>query len=346
MTSLLRLVTLSLLCATLTTASAQDRDLLKRLNKDTTSVVTQATKSTVGIQIGRAYGSGFAIGKDLVMTSTDVTQTASSNIYIYFHDASVARGQVVAIDQALCAVLIKVHVRRPMTPLKWSKSYGVGTGVFTLGNPYGTILTTQQVAASFGNISGRYRVQGDKYYGGDVLEITAAVNRGSFGGPVITTAGELVGMVHRSVSYKRWFGVAIPGQPLQDFVRRYRAGKTSIQAPPKTTESGQLKPKPASKIPGFLGVKVKGVERRGRSKRVYRTVQITAVAPDSPAAQAGLKAGDWVMRVNRLPVRSERSFALIMSTLRAGQTIRLEIYRSAGNRQPISKKVTLSTPPW
>ncbi len=327
----------ALLSVTWSSASAQD-DLLQRLNKDTASVVASASKSTVGVRIGRSYGTGFVVGERLVMTSTGVLKSASRNITLYLHDASTVRAQVVAIDQRLCAVLLKIQTKRSLQPLAWARSAKVGTGIFTLGNPYGTIQTTQRIAASFGNISSRYRVTGDKFYDGEVIEISAAVNRGSFGGPVINTSGELIGMVHRSVNYKRWFGVAIPARPLRNFVKRYKSGQTTIES---------TAPKPSAKakavIPGFFGVKVESVKR---GKRKY--IRITAIAPNSPAEQAGFKVGDFIVQLNRLPIRSQKSFSRVMGVLKAGQVIVVGYVRPGQRRtqRMQRKRVLLSTIPW
>jgi membrane-associated protease RseP (regulator of RpoE activity) len=59
-------------------------------------------------------------------------------------------------------------------------------------------------------------------------------------------------------------------------------------------------------------------------------VKVTGLVPDSPAARAGIKEGDVVMRIDGKPVASLQEFSNLLRTLTAGQTVMVAIQRGAG----------------
>jgi S1-C subfamily serine protease len=76
----------------------------------------------------------------------------------------------------------------------------------------------------------------------------------------------------------------------------------------------------------YLGVRIEGTERG---------VRIEEVLPGTPAAKAGLKAGDLIVRANGKPVSGDEDFNRVMSKLSAGNRLDLQVLR----RTPI--RVTL-----
>lgn len=321
--------------------AAQQDSVLARADRESAALVERVARSVVGLRAGGRYGSGFAVEPGLVLTTTEVADQAHASLEVYLPDARLARGRLVASDHALHVALVALE-GRTLPPVTWgdSERARVGEGVYTFGNPFGSIITTQQMATSYGTLSGRYAVQGDRHYEREVLETTAAVNQGSFGGPLVNVRGEVIGMVHHSVAYKRWLGVAIPARPLVEFLARHKAGRTTVQAPPDP----EALPQAPTLVPAFLGVRAETVPVPHHDGRPVPMTRITAVAPGSPAAEAGLQAGDIVLAINRLPVRSHRALEHILGALRPGQRILIEIHRP-GHPGRIQKTIVLASRP-
>jgi serine protease Do len=57
---------------------------------------------------------------------------------------------------------------------------------------------------------------------------------------------------------------------------------------------------------------------------------VTGLVPDSPAARAGIKEGDVLMRIDGKPVTNLQEFSNLLRTLAAGQTVTVAIQRGAG----------------
>ena len=99
-----------------------------------------------------------------------------------------------------------------------SEPVRVGQFVMSVGNPFEAIHRMWRPAVSLGVVSGKYKPEKGflTYYRGEVIETDAAVNPGSYGGPLVNRKGEVVGMVTSSFDYRRWLGCAVPA----DTVRR------------------------------------------------------------------------------------------------------------------------------
>lgn len=104
-------------------------------------------------------------------------------------------------------------------------------------------------------------------------------------------------------------------------IKIYRKGKTGVF-------DVEFKENPASKSP--LGVTVKrinGALARQYSLYVDQGCVITMVSPDSPAGRAGLRAGDVIQQINRVPVLSEKEFAFVEERLKIGAQALLRVVR-------------------
>src|SRR6185436_5763975 len=101
----------------------------------------------------------------------------------------------------------------------------------------------------------------------------AAVNPGSYGGPLVDLDGKVVGIVIEPVSTKRWLGVAVPIDEVTPILDDLKAGRAP--APPHLGLSVA-----SSSEPSLEGVKVADVDAGG------------------PAAKAGLKPGDLLLTLD------------------------------------------------
>lgn len=323
--------------------------LLDQIDREGVADVDLARRAVAGVQLGRSYGSGLVVEPGLVLTSTGVVSQASDKVVLWLPSRRRIYGKVVAIDRQLNAVLIAYQAipADETRSTRWADSDAVRTGqmVYSLGNPFGTIIQTQQIAASSGLVSGRYRIaQGDRHYDGELIETTAAINPGSFGGPVVDLRGRVVGIAHRGFSYRRWLGAVIPAKPLRAFVERFKGGVAKIEPATPARKAA------ASKEAAFLGVRVVRAAINLRTRQGVRgipVVRISALAPDGPAQRAGLKVGDVLMFVGQRALRQPAVLDAALRDLAPGDVVKLTVLRREGRTtRRVILEVTLGSAPY
>jgi S1-C subfamily serine protease len=165
-------------------------DALQHLLADTAERVG---RSVVGVANHRSAGSGFVVAPGRI--ATNAHNLRSSQPTVVFGDGTSAVADVVGADvDGDLAVLAVATDEHPVLPVEGSEA-GIGAPVVALANPGGRGLRV-----TFGYVSGIDRAfrgpRGRRIGGG--LEHTAPLLPGSSGGPVVDTAGRLVGInTHR-----------------------------------------------------------------------------------------------------------------------------------------------------
>ncbi len=200
----------------------------------------------------------------------------------------------------------------PTAPLGDSERARVGQWVLAFGSPFGLNQTV-----THGIISARERGQvglGSTIRIKDFLQTDAAINPGSSGGPLVNLDGEIVGINTAIASHSGSnSGVAfsIPVNMVKRVVKQL-------------VEKGAV-------TRGYLGVHLsQTMEPADALKlgldRVHGAL-VESIYPESPAAQAGLRASDVVLQVDGVGIRNENHLINLISTLPAGQRVRLEVWR-------------------
>ncbi len=200
----------------------------------------------------------------------------------------------------------------PVAPLGDSDRVRVGQWVLAIGSPFGLNQTV-----THGIISARERGQvslGSTIRIKDFLQTDAAINPGSSGGPLINLDGQVIGVNTAIASHSGSnSGVAfsIPVN-LVKRVARQLLDKGSVSR-------------------GYLGMQLaQTFEAADALKLGLDRVQgawVEAVYADTPAAAAGLRARDVILKADAVPVRNENHLINLISTLSPGQKIRLQVWR-------------------
>jgi serine protease Do len=118
------------------------------------------------------------------------------------------------------------------------------------------------------------------------------------------------------------------------YVRDGRVENTTVQLserPPADAELAANRPEDEGANPGKLGVSVSNITpaiSQELKLRIATGVVIQAVQPDSPADEAGLRRGDVIHRVNRMPVTGRQDFANAIASLRNDKQVTLQIERA------------------
>src|SRR5215471_7909946 len=243
-----------------------------------------AGTSVVGIGQRWGAGSGVVLGKGRILTNAH--NVRGDQVTVTFADGRTAEGRVTARD--IDGDLAVIDIDTGGTPaLPWASGTPaeIGMPVFALANPGGRGLRV-----TFGFVSGIERTfrgpRGRRITGS--LEHTAPLLPGSSGGPVLSAAGQLLGINTNRLG--EGFYLAIPA----DEALRGRA---------ETLASGQSAKSPT------LGLAVAPNHVARRLRRAVGLpdtdgLLIRDVQDDSPAARADLAQGDLIVSAAGHPTRT------------------------------------------
>ncbi|OGK08952.1 MAG: hypothetical protein A2W80_17580 [Candidatus Riflebacteria bacterium GWC2_50_8] len=162
-----------------------------------------------------------------------------------------------------------------------------------------------------------FEIPGEGVLVTEVVKDSSAFKAGVVPGDVITDIqGRKINVIddfHSALDEQR------VGEKAQ--IKIFRKGKTGMF-------DVEFKENPASKSP--LGVTVKKVDAELAKKFTLYVDQgcvITMVAPDSPAGKAGLRAGDVIQQINRVPTLTEKDFDTAVSRLQAATQAVMRVVR-------------------
>ena len=150
---------------------------------------------------GDSLGSGFAMGKNCIVTNAHVIED-SANTRIETYDGSCYDAFVIAMDEDLDIAVLGVE-GKSFTPLKVAdlSEVSIGDDVCAIGAPDSLAYTLTK-----GVVSAKDRQVGGQSY----IQTDAAINHGNSGGPLLTDSGEIIGVNSYKVSDNEGIGLAIP----------------------------------------------------------------------------------------------------------------------------------------
>src|SRR6267378_7933825 len=226
----------------------------------------------------RGIGTGFFIRSDgLVATNGHVVEGATEITVQVGEDERAVRGVLVGKDEATDLALVKVEGGPfPVLGLGDSEGVEVGEWVVAIGNPFGL---SRSVTTGIVSYKGRRDVNPSGrpgYY--DFIQTDAAINPGNSGGPLLDARGAVVGINAAVNPAGQGIGFAIPVEQLKEVAPQLAAQGHVVRSYMGISIQESMSAELAESfgVPGGKGVVV------------------TDVAPDGPAARAGLKVGDVV----------------------------------------------------
>jgi serine protease Do len=250
---------------------------------------------------GRSLGSGFVIDSSgLIVTNNHVVEGAKE-IYVALHNGRRLKATVAGRDRKTDIALLRVQPKGPLAALSFGNSDEAKAGdwVLAIGNPFGL-----GGSVSVGLVSARNRQLDAELYD-DFIQTDAAINRGNSGGPLFDMDGKVVGVNSAILSPSGGsigIGFAIPSNTAATIVAQLRA-KGRVER-------------------GWIGANVEDLNDERAGARVGR------VAPGGPAAAAGLRAGDVVVRIGGTVVRDSRMMQRLVVEAPVGQVLNVELMRA------------------
>ena len=258
-----------------------------------------------------SLGSGFIISSDgYIVTNNHVVEGADKVFVNLEGDSDRAHSleaTVVGTDAETDIALLKVDAKRDLPVLNFGNSdtAEVGEWVVAIGNPFGL---SNSVTAGILSAKGR-----DIHAGpfDNFLQTDASINPGNSGGPLINMAGEVIGINTAIVASGQGIGFAIPSNLASRIVEELKSGKKISR--------------------GWLGVTIQDVDENAAKALGLKDAQgalIGSVLPDEPAAKAGLKAGDIIVRVGRDDIRNSTELLRSLADLKPGTDVKITVLRN------------------
>jgi len=271
-------------------ASASDDQLLDSYSRTISAVVNRVAPSVVNIRIlsgarGQGGGSGFIIARDgFILTNSHVVHGARE-LEVTLHDARVYRAQLIGTDPDTDLGVIRIdapdlqHVR-----FANSAAIRVGQIAVAIGSPYGFQQTvTSGIVSALGR---SMRAESGRLMD-DIIQTDASLNPGNSGGPLVNSAGEVIGVNT---------AVILPAQGICFAI----ASNTAHLVAGWLIRDGRIRR-------SSIGVAGQNVPLHPRVVRFHKLeanhgVLVAEVESSSPAFVSGLRKGDIIVGFKGKPI--------------------------------------------
>jgi S1-C subfamily serine protease len=279
------------------------------------------------VREAQGIGSGFLINGDGQILTNNHVISGSSSIEVTLPDQSRYRAEIVARDRNNDLALIRIDPRGKKLkslPLGDSDMLQVGQKVLAIGNPFGLsgTLTTGIVSSLGRNIRGENQdLEG-------MIQTDAAINSGNSGGPLLDSAGNVIGVntaIFGPGGGNVGIGFAMPINRAKQMLEDFRSGR-----------------KPAQPRIGVSVLYVSGDWARALNLPETGGLLIAQVGRGSPADLAGLRGGnrrvqignyvvtvggDLITHVDGKPVERQDDIYRAASRKHAGERVELTVLR-------------------
>jgi serine protease Do len=283
----------------------------------------------------RGVGSGFIIETNgLILTNAHVVEGATT-IYVTLTDKREFKAKLLGMDKRTDVAVLKIEARDlPKLPLGDSSRVRVGEWVLAIGSPFGLENTV-----TAGIVSAKSRDTGDYL---PFIQTDVAVNPGNSGGPLLNTAGQVIGINSQIFSRSGgYMGISF-AIPIDEAMRVADQLRTN----------GKMT---RGRIGVALGEMTKEVaESLGLGKP--RGAYVRNVDPGGPAAIGGIEAGDIILSFNGREIAKSTDLPRLVGETKPGTSATVQVWRKGATRdlsvnvgdsestQTAAKKADVPTP--
>jgi putative serine protease PepD len=301
-------------------------------DRPASSIARIAARDTPGVVMikvngGEGTGSGFIIQGGYIVTDNHVVTldglAHDAPLEIYFSNGKSARGQLVGGDPYSDIAVLKAPAvtNLPALPLGNSASVDVGDPVVAIGSPLGLADTVTSGIVSAVNRPVQPGVPGDgtpKVFF-DAIQTDAPINPGNSGGPLVNSRGQVIGVdaaidtlvdnpMTGSQGGSIGLGFAIPiNQARRVAVELIRTGHATHAV-----------------LGATLNMDYAGT---GAQIRPVRRDSAGAIDPGGPAAIAGLRPGDVIVRFGSQLISNPDSLVDAVRSYPPGTRVSLTVRR-------------------
>ena len=270
---------------------------------------------------GQSLGSGFIIDTSGIVVTNNHVIDGADEINVILSDNTSIRAELLGTDPRTDLAVLRIKTDKPLHAVQFgdSDTAQVGDWVLAIGNPFGLGGTL-----TAGIVSARGRDIRQGMYD-DFIQTDAAINRGNSGGPLFNLEGKVVGIntaIYSPSGGSIGIGFSIPSNLARNITAQLRDG-------------GKVRR-------GWLGVNIQqvtdeiaeslGLQGGGHGALVARAQD------DGPAAKAGIKNGDVILRFNGQDVREMRTLPRIVAETPVGRPVPVVVWRD-GREQTVDVTV-------
>ena len=259
----------------------------------------------------RGVGSGFIIESNgLILTNAHVIEGATT-IYVTLTDKREFKAKLLGLDKRTDIAVVKIDARDlPRLPLGDSSRVRVGEWVLAIGSPFGLENTV-----TAGIVSAKSRDTGDYL---PFIQTDVAVNPGNSGGPLLNTAGQVIGINSQIFSRSGgYMGISF-AIPIDEAMRVAEQLRTN----------GKMT---RGRIGVALGEMTKeAAESLGLGKP--RGAYVRNVEPGGPAASGGIESGDVILSFNGREINKSTDLPRVVGDTKPGSTATVQVWRKGGTR--------------
>ena len=280
--------------------------------------------TVLGVQGGEAAGTGMVVtSSGEVITNNHVIAGATKITATDVGNGTTYTARVVGYDYSRDIAVLQLEGASGLHTVSFGdpSTLKVGQSIATIGNAGGQVVALDQSITAGDELGGgRERLEG-------LIELSGNLQPGDSGGPLVNSAGEVVGMDTAASQTFRLessgnAGFAIPIDTVQAIAGEIWQGHVS-----STIHIGAT---------AMLGVLVDGEGEEG--------VQVENVLSGSPAAAAGLSAGDVITSVDGTSIDSPTALIELMLQKHPGERAQVAWQTSAGAAQTATVTLTASSP--
>jgi len=293
----------------------RDAELLDAYSHAVIGVVGQVGPAVISVaghpaDGERGQGSGFVITHDgFALTNSHVVH-GRERLRVTTEEGDGIDARLVGDDPSTDLALIRLAARDlPQAELGNSDALQAGQLVIAMGNPFGfrSTVSTGVVSA----LGRAMRSQQGRLIE-NIIQHTAPLNPGNSGGPLVDSRSRVVGINTAIIAMAQGLGFAVPANTAQWVVGELLA-------------HGRVR-----RLSLGVSVGIVPIPRRLAHELdllTDQTIEVVDVLPGSPAATAGLVAGDWIVSAGGRIIAGADDLHRVLSSLKAEHEIGLQIVR-------------------
>ena len=252
-----------------------------------------------------SLGSGVIVRPDGYILTNNHVIAQADQIVVGLQDGRRAVAKVIGTDPDTDLAVIKIELKDlPVLPFKLSGNE-VGDVVLAIGNPFGVGQTVTQGIIS---ATGRSDLGINTYE--DFIQTDAAINPGNSGGALIDVAGNLIGVntaIFSQSGGSLGIGFAIPAKICQQILN-------------SILKDGRV-------IRGWMGISLVPPAQEDVLQPRQAGVVVADVLKKGPAAEAGIKVGDRIVKVNNEEINSTSHLINYVALQAPNSTIQVDVVR-------------------
>jgi len=283
------------------------------------SAVAEVDLAALCVAVRPAYvfiagGSGVVIRPDGLMLTNDHVLENRRAFDVRLGDGRSFKARLLGRDEVGDLALLRIDVpdgeSLPYLPLGDSEEVRVGDEVVAVGNPFALGVIDQSPTFTLGIVSAVHHTQGNYT---ECIVTDAELNPGNSGGPLVTMAGEVVGIngqisTRYGLRSNTGLGFAISARQIALWLPLL-----------EKAEGGEVK-----------HARLAGVVFSSRDRETPASVVVKDVAEGSPAAAAGFRAGDAIVALDDAAVANGHRLAGLLGIYPAGHEAAIRVRRGAG----------------